>query len=119
MTGRGNGHDFGCFDLGNSNAAVSSSELLGDQNIGFTGGGTLDLTDPKAFWGEISGFATTDTVELLGSWAFSSFTENSGGTLATLTLASGATEHAFDFVRGYTQGDFKIVSGATSMITYT
>jgi hypothetical protein len=99
--------------------AVSSSKTLGDQNIGFTGGGTLDLTDPNAFWGEISGFAATDAIELLGSWAFSSFSENSGGTLATLTLASGATKHAFDFVGGYTQGDFKIVSGATSTITYT
>ena len=100
-------------------AAVSSSTTLGSQNIGFTGGGTLDLTDPKAFWGEISGFATTDAVELLGSWAFSSFSENSGGTLATLTLASGATKHAFDFVGDYAQGDFKITSGATSTITYT
>jgi len=100
-------------------AAVNSKTAVGNQNIGFTGGGTLDLTDPKAFWGEISDFAATDTVELLGSWAFSSFSENSGGTLATLTLASGATTHAFDFVGGYMQGDFKITSGATSTITYT
>ena len=99
-------------------AAVSTSATVGSQNIGFTGGGTLDLTDPKAFWGEISDFATTDAVELLGSWAFSSFSENSGGTLATLTLASGATKHAFDFVGDYTRGDFKITSGATSTITY-
>ena len=99
-------------------AAVSTSATVGSQNIGFTGGGTLDLTDPKAFWGEISGFATNDAVELLGSWAFSSFSENSGGTLATLTLASGATKHAFDFVGDYTRGDFKITSGATSTITY-
>ena len=100
-------------------AAVASSKTLGDQNIGFTGGGTLDLTDPTAFWGEISDFAATDTIELLGSWKSSSFSENSGGTLATLTLASGATKHAFDFVGDYTQGDFKITSGATSTITFT
>ena len=100
-------------------AAVSSSKTVGSQNIGFTGGGTLDLTDPQAFWGEISGFATTDVVELLGSWAFSGFSENSDGTLATLTLVSGATKHSFDFVGSYTQGDFKITSGATSTITYT
>ena len=99
-------------------AAVSSSTTVGSQNIGFTGGGTLDLTDPQAFWGEISGFATTDAVELLGSWAFSSFSENSGGTLATLTLVSGATKHSFDFVGDYAQGDFKITSGATSTIAY-
>ena len=99
--------------------AVASSKTLGDQNIGFTGGGTLDLTDPNAFWGEISSFAATDAIELLGSWAFSSFSENAGGTLASLTLASGATKHAFDFVGDYALGDFKIVSGATSTITYT
>jgi hypothetical protein len=100
-------------------AAVGTIRTLGDQNIGFTGGGTLDLTDPTGFWGEISGFAATDTIELLGSWAFSKFSENSGGTLATLTLVSGATKHAFDFVGDYTKGDFQISSGATSTITFT
>jgi hypothetical protein len=99
-------------------AAVASKATVGNQNIGFTGGGTLDLTDPTVFWGEISGFATTDTIELLGSWAFSSFSENSGGTLATLRLISGATKHAFDFVGDYTRADFQITSGATSTITY-
>ena len=118
VTGKGTDTISGASTL-EFDGAVSSSKTLGDQNIGFTGGGTLDLTDPNAFWGEISGFAATDAIELLGSWAFSSFSENSSGTLATLTLASGATKHAFDFVGGYTQGDFKIVSGATSTITYT
>jgi hypothetical protein len=99
-------------------AAVSSSTTVGSQNIGFTGSGALDLTDPTAFWGEISDFAATDTIELLGSWKFSSFSET-GRALATLTLASGATKHAFDFVGDYTPGEFKITSGATSSITYT
>jgi hypothetical protein len=100
-------------------SAVSSSTTVGSQNISFTGGGTLDLTDPTSFYGEMSGFAAGDTVELLGSWAFSGFSENSGGTLATLTLTNGATTHAFDFVGDYTKGDFKITSGATSIITHT
>jgi hypothetical protein len=100
-------------------SAVSSSTTVGSQNIGLTGGGTLDLTDPTAFFGEISNFATTDTVELLGSWAFSGFSENSGGTLATLTLINGTTKHAFEFVGDFAQGDFKITSGATSTITHT
>jgi hypothetical protein len=100
-------------------SGMSSSTTVGSQNIGFTGGGTLDLTDPNAFFGEISNFATTDTVELLGSWAFSAFSENSGGTLATLTLVNGSTTHAFDFVGDFTQSDFKITSGATSTITHT
>jgi hypothetical protein len=89
------------------------------QNIGFKGGGTLDLTDPTSFYGEVSHFAAGDTVELLGSWAISGLSENSGGTLATLTLASGTTTHAFDFVGDYARGDFKITSGATSTITHT
>jgi hypothetical protein len=41
------------------------------------------------------------------------------GTLATLTLVNGTTTHAFDFVGDYSQGDFKITSGATSTITHT
>ena len=32
------------------NSAVSSSTTVGSQNIGFTGGGTLDLTDPTSFF---------------------------------------------------------------------
>jgi hypothetical protein len=100
-------------------AAVSSKTTVGQQNIGFTGGGTLYLTDPKAFWGETSDFATTDAIDHLGSWKFSGFSENPAGTLATLTLVSGATKHAFDFVGDYTKGDFKITSGATSIITHT
>jgi hypothetical protein len=118
VTGTGTDTIWGASTL-EFDAAVSSSTTVGDQNIGFTGGGTLDLTDTKAFWGEVSSFAATDTIELLGSWAFSSFSENSGGALATLTLVSGTTKHAFDFVGDYTQGDFKITSGATSTITYT
>jgi hypothetical protein len=98
-------------------AAVSSSTTVGSQNIGFTGGGTLDLMDPTSFYGEISSFAKGDTVELLGSWAFSGISDVSGVT--TLTLASGATTHGFEFVGNFTQGDFKITSGATSTITHT
>ncbi len=98
-------------------STVSSSKTLGSQNIGFTGGGTLDLTDPKGFWGEISGFATTDAVELLGSWTYSSFSEVGG--VGELTLASGVTKHAFDFVGNFTTSSFNIASGATTVITHT
>ena len=45
---------------------VSSKTTVGSQNIGFTGGGTLDLTNPTGFYGEISGFAAGDAVDLLG-----------------------------------------------------
>ena len=64
-------------------------------------------------------FAATDAIDLLGRWTFSSFSENTSGTMGTLTLASGSTKHAFEFVGDDMQGDFKITSGATSTITYT
>ena len=101
------------------NSKVESKTTLGGQNIGFTGGGTLDLADPKDFWGEISNFAAGDAVDLLGNWTLSGFSENAGGTLGTLTLASGTTKHAFDFVGDFTQGSFNIVSGATTVVTHT
>jgi len=98
-------------------STVSSSTTVGSQNIGFTAGGTLDLTDPTAFWGEVSDFAAGDTVELLGSWAFSSISEAAGVT--TLTLASGLTTHAFEFVGNFAQSDFSITSGTTTKIGHT
>jgi hypothetical protein len=72
-------------------AGVGTAATLGDQDIGFTGGGTLHLLAPTTFYGEISSFAAGDTVELKGSWAYSSISEAGG--LTTLTLESGATTH--------------------------
>jgi hypothetical protein len=98
-------------------STVGSSTTIGSQDIGFTGGGTLDLTDPKAFWGKISGFAPSDAVDLLGSWSLSGFSEVSG--VGELTLKSGTAKHTFDFVGEFTQSSFNIVSGATTVITHT
>ena len=89
---------------------VSNSKTVGAQNIDFTLGGTLYLTDPKGFWGEISGFAKNDAIDLLGSWSLSSFSEVSG--VGELTLKSGTAKHTFDFVGNYAQTDFNIVSGS-------
>ncbi len=97
-------------------AGVSSAATLGDQDIGFTGGGTLHLLAPTSFYGEISDFAAGDTVELLGSWAFSGISEAAGVT--TLTLASGSTTHGFEFAGDYTQSNFSITSGKTTTIGY-
>ena len=66
-------------------AGVSSAKTLGDQDIGFHGGGTLHLLKPTSFYGEISDFGAGDTVELLGSWAFSRISH--AGDVTTLTLA--------------------------------
>ena len=98
-------------------AGVSTSTTIGAQDIGFSGsGGTLDLTKPKSFYGEISGFAAGDAIDLLGSWAFSGISDVSGTT--TLTLISGKTKHAFTFAGDYAQGDFHIASGATTVVTH-
>ncbi len=97
-------------------AGVSTAATLGDQDIGFTGGGTLHLLKPTSFYGEISDFAAGDTVELLGSWAFSGISE--AGDVTTLTLASGSTTHGFEFVGDSSQSDFSITSGKTTTIGY-
>jgi hypothetical protein len=99
-------------------STVASKTTLGSQDIGFTGGGTLDLTDPKGFWGEISGFAASDTIELLGSWSFVKLAENSAQTLGTLTLTNGGTKHAFEFVGDFAAASFSIeASGSNTLIT--
>jgi hypothetical protein len=96
---------------------VSSAKTLSDQDIGFsTGGGTLDLLKPTSFYGEISGFAAGDTVELFDSWTLSGISHAGG--LTTLTLASGSTTHGFIFVGDYAQSNFSISSGATTKIGY-
>ncbi len=98
-------------------AGVSTAAKLGDQYVLFTGGGTLDLLKPTSFYGEISNFGSGDSVDLKGSWAFSSLSET--GAMTTLTLASGSTTHGFEFLGDYAQSDFSIVSGTTTKITYT
>ena len=113
--GQGDGHISGASTL-EFGAGVGTPATLGDQDIGFSGGGTLDLLAPTSFYGEISDFGSGDTVELNGSWAFSSISETGGVT--TLTLASGSTTHGFEFVGDYTQSDFTITPGTTTTIKY-
>ena len=96
------------------------SAVAATQTVDFLGGASaVDLIDPNGFSGKIADFASPDTVQLSGDWAFSSFSENSAGTLGTLTLASGASDHAFNFIGDYTASDFKIASGATTTIGHT
>jgi hypothetical protein len=96
------------------------SAVAATQTVDFRGGpSAVDLIDPNAFFGKIADFASPNTVNLSGDWVFSGFSENAAGTLGTLTLASGASHHAFDFVGDYTASDFKITSGATTTIAHT
>jgi hypothetical protein len=97
-------------------ARVSTAKTLGDQDIDFTGAGTLHLLKPASFYGEISGFAVGDTAELLGSWTFSGISQ--AGDVTTLTLASGSTTHAFELGGNYAQSNFNITSGTTTTIRF-
>ena len=63
--------------------------------------------------------AEQDAVDLSGDWVFSGFSENSGGTLGTLTLAKDATHLSLNFIGDYTKVDFAITSGATTVIGHT
>ena len=95
---------------------VSTAATLGDQDIDFTGAGTLHLLNPASFYGEISDFAAYDKIKLLGSWAFSAISHAHGVT--ALTLASGSTTHGFEFVGDYTRSEFHITPGTTTTIKY-
>jgi hypothetical protein len=71
---------------------------------------------PASFYGEISDFAAGDTVELRGAWAFSRISH--AGDVTMLTLAKGATTHAFEFVGDYTLSEFHITPGTTTTIKF-
>lgn len=92
------------------------SALAANQTISFSGSnGTLKLMDPLGYAGShIAGFAVTDTVELGGSWSFSSFSENAGGTLGTLTLTNGTNNVAFNFAGDFTSSSFSIETGTNT-----
>jgi hypothetical protein len=114
VTGKGNDKVSGASTLEFDSAVVAT------QTVDFLGGpSAVDLIDPTAFLGRIADFASSNTVQLAGDWAFSGFSENVAGTLGTLTMASGASRHAFDFVGDYIASDFKITSGATTTIGRT
>jgi hypothetical protein len=90
-------------------SGVSSAQTLGDQDIDFTGAGTLHLLKPAGFYGEISDFAAGDKIELKGAWDFSAISQAGG--MTTLTLMSGSTTHGFEFVGDYVQSEFTITPG--------
>ncbi len=96
---------------------VDTAATLGDQDIDFTGGGTLALLEPARFYGEISNFGPGDTINLEDSWKFSAISGEIGG-VTTLTLHRGSTTHDFEFVGDYTRSDFSITPGKITKITY-
>ena len=97
------------------------STLAAGQSVNFLGGGgTLDLTDPLGYQGShIADFVAGDSVDLLGSWSLLHFSENSAGTLGTLTLRNGTNQIALNFVGDFAASAFQINSGATTAIGHT
>ena len=97
------------------------STLAATQTIGYSGtGGTLELIDPLGYGGShIENFAAHDSVDLAGAWSLLSFSENSGGTLGTLTLKSGTNNVSLEFAGDYSSSDFSLHSGTTTIVSHT
>ena len=89
VTGAGSDEVSGAATLEFAGSAASR------QTVAFSGaGGALELLSPNTFAAEITDFdvggATGDSLILGAGWAFSSFTENAGGTAGTLALVDGS-----------------------------
>jgi hypothetical protein len=103
-------------------ASTLGSTIAKNQTVDFGGGpGAIDLIDPRGFSGQIVGFASPDTIHLSGDWIYLSFSENSAGTLGTLTLQNVAShaDISLRFVGDYSKSDFNVASGATTIIGRT
>ena len=84
MTGKGTDTISGAATL-EFGAGVSSAKTLGDQDIGFGGGGTLHLLKPTSFYGEISDFGGGRHSRAPGVMGL--FQISHAGGVTTLTLA--------------------------------
>jgi hypothetical protein len=96
------------------------SSVVAGQTVSFIGsGGTLNLVDPQGFAGKVSGFGSSDTIEVAGLWG-STFKENAGGTQGTLRFVNGANSLSLTLLGNYNPADFHQtqVNGST-LITYT
>jgi hypothetical protein len=101
-------------------STVGTKKTLDGQDLVFaSGNGSLDLGDPTGFWGEISGFATTDAINLTGDWAFGHISHPTAGATDLTLISNSLVKHVFDFVGDYAKHDFSIVSGTTTTITHT
>jgi len=86
-----------------------------DQNVGFSGSGTLELDQSHSYGGTVSGFGVGDVIDL-NDLTYSAnetltWTQGSGG--GVLTIAdNGATENV-TLEGNYTQGEFALTNDAT------
>jgi hypothetical protein len=116
----------GSDEISGASTLEFDSTVAARQTLSFTGsGGTLDLTAPQGFAGEISGFdaagaGSNDTIEVAGPWVFSGFTENAGGTQGTLGFANGASHLSLTLLGDYDPVDFvHTPANGGTLITYT
>jgi hypothetical protein len=115
----------GSDEISGASTLEFDSTVAAGQTVGFTGsGGTLNLTAPQGFAGEISGFDTVganDAIEVASPWAFSGFTENAKGTQGTLGFATGASTISLTLLGDYNPADFahQTLANGSTLITYT
>jgi hypothetical protein len=109
-------------------AGASILEFAGSaaagQTVSFSGaGGALELLSPSSFKAQISGFdtggATGDSLVLAAPWAFSGFSENSAGTLGTLTVVNGSTTATLSLAGNYTASHFAHATNASGQMVVT
>jgi fibronectin-binding autotransporter adhesin len=115
----------GSDEISGASTLEFDSTVATGQTVSFVrSGGTLDLTAPQGFTGQISGFDTVganDGIEVVSPWVFSGFTENAGGTQGTLGFANGASHHSLTLLGDYNPADFahQTLSNGSTLITYT
>ena len=87
-----------------------------DQNVAFTGPGTLELDHSQSFSGTVTGFGAGDAIDLndLAYSANETVTWTQGGGSGTLTVNdNGATEN-ITLNGNYTQGEFALTNNGTA-----
>lgn len=96
-----------------------NKKVFAGQDIDFgAGGGKLGLTDPKVFFGHITGFGTGDLIGLAGAWSFESISHPNSGT-TDLVLGSSGGDHTFVFAGDLPKSDFAIApSGSNTTINF-
>jgi hypothetical protein len=101
------------------------STAASGQTIDFSGaGGELILGSPHGFAAEVSGFDTTakgsnDTIELLGAFQFSGFSENAAHTQGVLSFADGSVHASVTLLGNYLASHFQHASsGGNLFVTY-
>ena len=87
-----------------------------DQNVAFTGPGTLELDHSQSFSGTVTGFGAGDAIDLndLAYSANETVTWTQGGGSGTLTVNDNGTTENITLNGNYTQGEFALTNNGTA-----